>query len=132
MNQTQIYGLVERADQRGFRVSLVRVEAFGELLTTRCWLEERALLEKIKEGGNDWEERFVLAEYHPSRKARSISRIAFVANQDCELRHNDFHMVLISACGSSIFLNFCNQPYEQNTGYRHAAGKAAYPKRNIK
>ncbi|MGI9492376.1 MAG: GntR family transcriptional regulator, partial [Geminicoccaceae bacterium] len=36
-------GLVERVDQRGFRVSLVSAETFDELLTTRCWLEERAL-----------------------------------------------------------------------------------------
>jgi DNA-binding GntR family transcriptional regulator len=40
-------------------------------------------------------------------------------------------MALISACGSSILLNFCNQLYDQNVRYRHVAGKVAYPKRNI-
>ena len=73
----------------------------------------------------------VLAEYHLSRMARSISKSAFVANQDWELRHKDFHMALISACGSSILLNFCDQLYDQNIRYRHVAGKVAYPKRNI-
>lgn len=124
-------GLVERVDQRGFRVSLVSAEAFDELLTTRCWLEERALAESIEHGGKDWEERVVLAEYHLSRTARSTSKNAFVANQDWERRHKDFHMALISACGSSILLNFCNQLYDQNVRYRHVAGKVAYPKRDI-
>ena len=125
-------GLVERVDQRGFRVALVSAEAFDELLTTRCWLEERALSESIERGGKDWEERVVLAEYHLSQTERSISRNAFIANQDWEQRHKAFHMALISACGSSILLNFCNQLYDQNVRYRHVAGKVAYPKRNIK
>ncbi|MGI9434140.1 MAG: GntR family transcriptional regulator [Geminicoccaceae bacterium] len=124
-------GLVERVDQRGFRVTLVSAEAFDELLSTRCWLEERALSESIKRGGKDWEERVVLAEYHLSRTERSISMNAFIANQDWERRHKDFHMALISASGSSILLNFCNQLYDQNVRYRHVAGKVAYPKRNI-
>ncbi|MGI9501341.1 MAG: GntR family transcriptional regulator [Geminicoccaceae bacterium] len=124
-------GLVERVDQRGFRVALVSAEGFDELLTTRCWLEERALSESIGRGGKDWEERVVLAEYHLSRTERSVSRNAFIANHDWELRHKDFHMALISACGSSILLNFCHQLYDQNVRYRHVAGKVAYPKRNI-
>jgi len=124
-------GLVERVDQRGFRVSLVSAEAFEELLTTRCWLEERALVESIERGGKDWEERVVLAEYHLSRTPRSVSKNAFIANQDWEFRHKNFHMALISASGSSILENFCNQLYDQNVRYRHVAGKVAYPKRDI-
>ena len=123
--------LVERVDQRGFRVALVSAEAFDELLMTRCWLEERALGESIQRGGEDWEERVVLAEYHLSRTERSTSKNAFVANQEWETRHKTFHMTLISACGSSILLSFCDQLYDQNIRYRHVAGKAAYPKRNI-
>lgn len=124
-------GLVERVDQRGFRVALVSAEAFEELLITRCWLEERALAESIERGGKDWEERVVLAEYHLSRTERSISRNAFIANQEWEARHKAFHMAMISACGSSLLLNFCDQLYDQNIRYRHVAGKVAYPKRNI-
>lgn len=123
--------LVERVDQRGFRVALVSAEAFDELLTTRCWLEERALGESIAHGDKAWEERVVLAEYHLSRTERSTSRNAFIANQEWERCHKAFHMALISASGSSILLNFCDQLYDQNIRYRHVAGKVAYPKRNI-
>ncbi len=123
--------LVERADQRGFRVALVSVDAFEELLKTRCWLEERALSESMERGGKDWEERVVLAEYHLSRTERSASRRSFIANEDWETCHKAFHMALISACGSSILLNFCDQLYDQNVRYRHVAGKVAYPKRDI-
>ena len=38
--------LVERKDQRGFRVS-ASAEKFEELLRTRCWLEDRAIRESI-------------------------------------------------------------------------------------
>lgn len=124
-------GLVERVDQRGFRVALVSAAAFDELLKTRCWLEERALSESIAQGGRDWEERVVLAEYHLSRTERSRSRDSFVANRDWETGHKVFHMALLSACGSSILLNFCNQLYDQNIRYRHVAGRVAYPKRDI-
>lgn len=123
--------LVERVDQRGFRVALVSAEAFDELLMTRCWIEERALSESIKKGGKDWEERVVLADYHLSRTERSTRRNVFVANQEWEKRHKAFHMALISACGSSILLNFCDQLYDQNIRYRHVAGKVAYPRRDI-
>ncbi|MGI9452126.1 MAG: GntR family transcriptional regulator [Geminicoccaceae bacterium] len=124
-------GLVERVDQRGFRVALVSAEAFDELLLTRCWLEERALAESIARGGKDWEERVVLAEYHLSKTERSTSQKTFIANQEWEACHKAFHMALISACGSAILLNFCDQLYDQNIRYRHVAGKVAYPKRNI-
>ena len=45
--------LVERLDQRGFRVTDVSGEEFNELRKTRCWLEERALRESIAHGGPD-------------------------------------------------------------------------------
>ena len=123
--------LVERVDQRGFRVALVSVDAFDELLQTRCWLEERALCESIERGGKDWEERVVLAEYHLSRTDRSGGQRSFIASEDWEACHKAFHMALLSSCGSSILLGFCEQLYDQNIRYRHVAGKVAYPKRDI-
>lgn len=123
--------LVERIDQRGFRVAHVGAEAYEELLKTRCWLEERALRESIRNGGKDWEERVVLAQYHLSRTDRSLDSKKFVANSDWEQHHKRFHLALLSACGSSIMLQFCEQLYDQNIRYRNIAGSSAYPKRDI-
>jgi len=123
--------LVERIDQRGFRVALVSSLEFSELLKTRCWLEERALAESLKNGDQDWEEALVLAHHHMSRFPRSREAQGFEANPEWEIRHKRFHIALISACGSSILLRYCEQLYDQNIRYRMIAGTSAYPSRHI-
>lgn len=123
--------LVERKDQRGFRVSTASAEKFEELLRTRCWLEDRAIRESIARGSSQWEEKVVLANYRLSRIPRSQSADNFIANQQWEVAHKDFHMTLISECGSSLLLTFCEQLYQQNIRYRQLSGATAYPERDI-
>lgn len=123
--------LVERIDQRGFRVSPVSETEFAELLKTRCWLETIALRESIMNGPAAWEESVVLANYRLSRIPRSESSDRFVANQSWEAAHKHFHMTLIAECGSSMMLKFCNQLYDQNIRYRQLSGKKAYPTRDV-
>lgn len=123
--------MVERLDQRGFTVAGVSEKEFSELLKTRCWLEERALRESIKNGGSAWEEKVVLAAYRLSRVPRSETDYNFTSNAEWEIRHKHFHMTLISACGSSMLLKFCDQLYDQNVRYRQLSGKKAYPTRDI-
>lgn len=122
--------LVERIDQRGFRVALVSGEAFRELLKTRCWLEERALRESIEHGDAQWEEDVVLADHRLNRTPRSIDDRSYIANTEWEPKHKQLHMALLSACGSSILLKFCNQLYDQNIRYRNISGIMAYSKRD--
>ena len=122
--------LVERIDQRGFRVALVSGEAFRELLKTRCWIEERALRESIEHGDAEWEESIVIANHRLSRIPRSIDEHSYVANTEWEPQHKQLHMALLSACGSSILLKFCDQLYDRNIRYRNLAGTVAYSKRN--
>ena len=122
--------LVERLDQRGFRVAKVSGEEFNELRMTRCWLEERALRESIAHGGPDWEERIVLAAYRLSCLPWSKSDNQYVVNGEWEILHKAFHMALISACGSAILLRFCDQLYDQNIRYRVLSNNAAFHKRD--
>ena len=122
---------VERIDQRGFRVAKVSATEFQELLKTRCWLEERAMRESILNGSQSWEEQVVLANYRLSRIPRSEAADHFVANAEWERAHKQFHMTLISECGSSILLKFCDQLYDQNVRYRQLSGSKAYPARDV-
>ncbi len=122
---------VERIDQRGFRVTQISAAAFNELLKTRCWLEERALRESLAHGGSDWEEQVVLASYRLSRVSRWTDEEKYIANPEWEKRHKHFHTTLISACGSSFLLKFCDQLYDQNVRYRRISGLKAYPSRDI-
>ncbi len=123
--------LVERLDQRGFRVADVSSEEFNELFKTRCWLEERALRESIARGGPDWEEHVVLAAYRLANVPPPTSAEEAVPDSEREILHKAFHRALISACGSAILLRFCDQLYDQNIRYRILSNLSAYPGREL-
>jgi GntR family transcriptional regulator, carbon starvation induced regulator len=118
-------GLVARVEQRGFRVSEVSSSEFEELLAIRCSIEGRALQLAVARGGSDWEERVVLARYRLSRTPRDVGG----DDTDWERCHKDFHMTLISGCGSQTLLRLCNQLYDENSRYRYVArlGPGARP-----
>ena len=123
-------GLVQRLDQRGFRVTDVSVSAFEELLRTRCWLEERALRESIENGSEVWEEGVLLAHHRLSRTPRSVSTTDH-RSPVWEVAHRRFHMALLSACRSQFLIGYCGQLYDLNIRYRNLAGSVAYPSRNV-
>lgn len=123
--------LVERMDQRGFRVAPVSGVEFQELLKTRCWLESVAIKESVLHGSAQWEEAVVLASYRLSRIPRSLPSEKEAANEQWESAHKNFHMTLLSACGSSIMLKFCDQLYDQNIRYRQLSRRSAYPSRDV-
>tara|TARA_R110000751_G_scaffold288076_4_gene393231 strand:- start:83766 stop:84500 length:735 start_codon:yes stop_codon:yes gene_type:complete len=123
-------GLVERLDQRGFRVSDISVSAFEELLRTRCWLEDRALRESIASGLATWEEGVLLAHHRLTKTPRS-GKTSDRASPQWEIAHKLFHMSLLSACGSGFLIGYCEQLYDLNIRYRNLAGTVAYPSRNV-
>lgn len=124
-------GLVDRIEQRGFRVADISHEEFADILKVRCWLEERALRESIANGGAAWEEALVLAAFRLSKEPRSTGEgDSFVANAEWEVRHKAFHAALIAACGSPTLLAYCDQLYDKNVRYRNLAGAVSYPDRD--
>ena len=115
-------GLVERVDQRGFRVAPVSLDHFEELLWTRSQLEETALRDAIERGGRDWEERIVLALYHLDRTPRPDAEAATPGDAGgWEACHKTFHMTILSACRARRLLAICEQLYDANSRYRHLA-----------
>lgn len=125
--------LVERIDQRGFRVANISGDAFMELLKTRCWLEERALRESMQVENIVWEERLLLAHHRLKRTPRNLEEgeNGIVSNVEWEARHKEFHMAMLSACGSSILIRVCDQLYDQNIRYRNIAGSPIKPQRDV-
>ena len=117
--------LVDRIDQRGFRVAATSREQFQEILDLRCRLEDLAVRESIENGSAAWEEALVLA-HHYMQRARQKSPETF------EACHKSFHMALLAGCTSPILLRFCNQLYDLNVRYRYLAGKSkGYDRRNV-
>lgn len=117
--------LVERIDQRGFRVAPVSNEHFQEILKLRCELEDLALRGSIEQGDIRWEEELVLAHHRLAQASRK-------SGEEWEVLHKAFHTSLLAACGSPILLRFCDQLYDLNIRYRYVAGKSgSYAKRDV-
>lgn len=117
--------LVERLDQRGFRVAETNRTQFQEILNLRCNLEDLALRESIEVGDQSWEEALVLSHHYLTRAPRSDAAVF-------EARHKSFHMSLLAACQSPILLRFCGQLYDLNVRYRYLAGTSkSYARRDV-
>ena len=117
--------LVQRLDQRGFRVAPTSRAQFDEILTLRCTVEVLALRESLTHGDQAWEEALVLSHHRLSKADRGDT-------DTFEELHKSFHMALINACRSPIMLNFCTQLYDLNVRYRYLAGTSkGYERRDV-
>lgn len=130
LNRLSADGLVVREDQKGFRVSSVSRTELHELTQTRCWLEGLALREAIANGQDEWEEALVLACHRLSKVRQSSDETTYVVNPDWEALHREFHMALISACGSRFLIDFCGQLNDKAGRYRLLAVKTVFPRRD--
>lgn len=132
LNRLSSDGLVVRQDQRGFRVAPTSAEDLEELTKTRCWLEGIALRESISSRTKAWEEDVVLAHYRLSKTPRSLCAKVYRGNPEWEQLHREFHLTLISNCGSRWMVDFCAQLADQSNRYRQIAFRQVYPRRNDK
>lgn len=118
--------LVERIDQRGFRVAPISEDNFNEILMLRCDLDALALGLSIDNGDDEWEETLVLSHHY-------LRRTSPEDPEEWEARHKDFHMNLISACQSPILMDYCEQLYDKNIRYRFLAETSpSYKKRDVR
>lgn len=130
LNRLSVSGLVVREENRGFRVSPASTAELMELTRTRCWLEEIALRESIENGDVKWEERIVLAFHWLTRAAQSSDASVRPTSREWEEHHRDFHMALISACNSSILIDFCSQLQQRTLRYRNLVEVVEYRDRH--
>ena len=130
LNHLTTFDLVERIEQRGFRVASVGREEFRDVLEFRCWLEDRMLREAIVRGDASWEEAVLLAGHRLARAPRGNAKDSSVSTR-WEALHKAFHLSLVSACGSPLMLRTWHQLYDLNIRYRRLAAPEAYPARDI-
>lgn len=130
LNRLSANGMVVREENKGFRVSPASSEELMELVRTRCWLEEIALRESIRNGDEAWEEDVVLAYHRLSRAPHPTDEESFNTNPEWEAIHRQYHLALISACNSSLLLGYCGQLHEQALRYRNLSAVVAYRERH--
>ena len=130
LNRLAAEGWVQHMDQRGFVVTPVSEEALRELAKTRVWVETLALTQAMQASTPEWEEKVVLALHRLSKTPRSLSQENYLENPAWEKLHREFHLALLSSCGSRWLLGFCEQLYDQAYRYRQLAMKTAYKRRD--
>jgi GntR family transcriptional regulator, carbon starvation induced regulator len=125
LNRLSSEGWVERRSQRGFFVSPLSFSELEELVKTRIWLETLSLRESIANGDQDWEDAAILSYHRLARTERVLDTGdgAIRFNPEWETRHHDFHLALLSACGSQLMLGFCVQMMERSIRYRNLSVK---------
>ncbi len=119
-------GLVVHQDRTGFRVAPTSAEELLEIVTTRCWLEEIGLRESIWRESERWESGLVLAYYRLTKTSRPKGESVLDERLEWEMRHRDFHLALISGCGSRRLIDYCSDLQQQTLRYRNLSSVRAY------
>lgn len=130
LNRLSENGMVVREENKGFRVASASEEELKDLIRTRCWLEEIALRESIANGDESWEEQVVVAFHRLSRLSSPAGSHKQYHTREWEQRHREYHVALMSACGSSILQGYCAQLHENTLRYRNLAAVMEYRDRH--
>jgi len=152
LSQLSSEGLVDRLDNRGFRVRAASARDFMELLDARCRIEENALRMAIAHGDAAWEEAILVSCHRLDRLTPLVAQegtpeaehaAAAVDDADgpiaqaseaegaFEAAHRTFHTALLAGCGNRHLLGFAATLYDQAIRYRSLARIKAYPARDI-
>lgn len=129
LNRLSAERLVDRHEQRGFFVPAISLQSWRELVTTRCWLEGKALEQSIANRTVEWEERIVLTLHRLSRSPWTEEDPDMSKRAQFEGHHRDFHLALLANCGSSWLVQFCEVMMDQAQRYIYISAGAAYPRR---
>ncbi len=115
--------LVTSAGQRGFRVAPLTVYDVEDTVATRIVIEREALSRSIRNGDIGWETGVVAAFHALSRNP--IPDETPQSTQMWAAHHRQFHMALLSACGSRWLVELAGLLFDQAERHRLLRGKFA-------
>jgi len=116
LNRLLADGLLTLSDHKGFAVTPMTVEAIEDITLARCHLNAVAIRSSIEKGGEEWEEKVLVAYHRLSRAPRNEQ--CGIRSDQWEKAHRDFHSALISASGSRKLEGFCEQLFQDAERYR--------------
>lgn len=120
LNRLSAEGLAVRKKQRGFFVSPLSLDDLEELVKTRIWAEKKALTDSISSSDDDWEDELILSFHRLSRMARKLKPGSERdISEEWDIRHKEFHVLLLKRCGSMWLTDFCSQMMDQAVRYRN-------------
>lgn len=111
-------GLVVALGQRGFRTAVASQEDFRDTINTRTLIESEALRLSVRKGGAAWEAAVLGALQQMEDYIPIVPGVIAEGDEGFDRLHKQFHMSLISACGSERMLRYCSELYDQAYRYR--------------
>lgn len=100
-------GFVEVEGQKGFRVKPVSIADLEELVELRQTLETLGLRKSFKNPDNiDWKAKLISTHYRLSCMEKLMMEDETAHVQEWERADRDFHMAIVSNCGSKQLMHY--------------------------
>jgi GntR family transcriptional regulator, carbon starvation induced regulator len=122
--------LVEFTPNSGYRVIQASLPHLMDISRARLEIETAALRLSIENGDEDWEAGIVAAFHKLNRAQEELERNNNAASlKKWEMRHREFHLSLVSGCGSEWLLHSCETLRVLSDRYRYVmkAPTTAHP-----
>jgi GntR family carbon starvation induced transcriptional regulator len=130
LNRLVAENLVTADDRRGFRAAPMTAKDLMDLSAIRIVVEPGALDASMKAGSDAWEAQVVAAFYRLDRIEHRIAAGEMTRDDEWTARHKDFHISLISACGSERLVELCSKLFDQSERYRRLSASLRRSPRN--
>jgi DNA-binding GntR family transcriptional regulator len=130
LNRLVAENLVIADERRGFRAAPVTVGDLTDLTAMRVVVEPGALVASMKAGSDAWESQVVAAFYRLDRIERRVAAGQMSRDDEWTSRHKEFHLSLISACGSDRLVALCSRLFDQSERYRRLSASFRQKPRN--
>ncbi len=111
-------GFVLAEPQRGFCVPGASREDLLDITMIRQLIETKALAMSMENGDEVWEGELVAAFHRFKQRTERGYHLETETLSQWEEAHKDFHMALISACGSDRLIELQEDLYDQALRYR--------------
>jgi DNA-binding GntR family transcriptional regulator len=114
-------GLVVAEGQKGFRVVPASIDDLREITELRQLIECNGLRKSIENGDLDWEGRVVSAHHMLARSEQLMTEDSAKHGTEWQRFDRQFHVALISACGSRWILRTHRLIHDQFRRYQMLA-----------
>lgn len=123
-------GLVLLDGNRGFSAAPISVEDILDITFLRITLEQKGLLQSMKQGRDEWEAGIVAA-FHRLELIENRINLGKASRDDAWTScHRAFHMSLIAATPSPRLLELCGQLFDLSERYRRLSSTERKERRN--
>lgn len=134
LSRLLVDNLVTSEGQRGFHVAPVSLKDFREISELRILLETQAVRESIEQGDDEWENRVVAAAHQLAKVEGAMPELRKDEDyvQRWEVRNNEFHNALVSACTNSWLIRFRAQVFAHSFRYRRISVRERNVPRDVR